>query len=254
MTLLRPHGFWARAAADLGLLAVVGLFMGFVRAYGVEGATPGVRFAYWVACIVGGGVIGVALDSLVLARVRRFWRRVALVSVLMTPLVTLWVLWMGRLLAGGSVTISDYVERLPQVFVVCAPVMSLRVLAWRAPETVVETRTVVEPPLPEAEAAFRRRLSARRRGARLIAVEAEDHYVRVHTDAGSELVGLRFADALQELARAHGHRTHRSWWVAADAIRGGAWRRGAGELRLDSDLVAPVSRTYAPGLKAAGWL
>ena len=254
MTYLRPPGFWARAAADLALLVGVGLFMGFIRAYGVEGPTPGVRFLYWVACIVGGGVIGVALDSLVIRRVRGFWLRVALVSLLMTPLVTLWVLWMGQLLAGGAATVSGYVDLLPQVFVVCAPVMSLRALVWRAPRTVIETRTVVEPPLPEAEAAFRRRLSARRRVARLVAVEAEDHYVRVHTDAGSELVALRFADALQELARAHGHQTHRSWWVAADAIRGGAWRRGAGELRLDGDLVAPVSRTYAPGLKAAGWL
>ena len=136
---------------------------------------------------------------------------------------------------------------------ICLPVMALRALVWRPPRTVVETRTVVAPPFPEAEAALRRRLSAKRRAARLIAVEAYDHYLRVHTDAGPELVTLRFASALGELAGAHGFRTHRSWWVAADAIETVRWRRGAGEARLAGGLIAPVSRAHAPALKAAGW-
>ena len=117
-----------------------------------------------------------------------------------------------------------------------------------------ETRTLVVPPLPEAEAVFRRRLSAKRRSARLIAIEAHDHYLRVHTDAGAELITLRFADALDELSRAHGWRVHRSWWVAADAVQEVRWRRGVGEIRLVGDLTAPVSRTHGPVLKAAGWL
>jgi len=96
-------------------------------------------------------------------------------------------------------------------------------------------------------------LSAKRRAARLIAVEAYDHYLRVHTDAGLELVTLRFASALEELAGAHGFRTHRSWWVAADAIEAVRWRRGAGEARLAGGLIAPVSRAHAPAPKAAGW-
>ena len=142
---------------------------------------------------------------------------------------------------------------------ICVPVMAFRALVWRSQRVAVETRTVIETrtvtasPLPEAEAAFRQRLSARRRSARLIAVEAYDHYLRVHTDAGPELVTLRFADALVELAGAHGFRIHRSWWVAAGAIEAVRWRRGAGEARLAGGLTAPVSRAHGPALKAAGW-
>lgn len=132
-------------------------------------------------------------------------------------------------------------------------VLVVRTLAWRRLPAYVETRTIISPPLPETEAAFRRRLSARRRPARLIAVEAHDHYLKVHTDAGEELVTLRFADALNELAQAHGWRVHRSWWVAADAVEGVQWRRGAGDIRLVGGLIVPVSRTYAPTLKEAGW-
>ncbi|MFD2498702.1 LytTR family DNA-binding domain-containing protein [Rhizorhabdus histidinilytica] len=93
-----------------------------------------------------------------------------------------------------------------------------------------------------------------RRTARLIAIEAHDHYLRVHTDEGVELLTMRFADAMAELAQAHGHRLHRSWWAAADAIEAIRWRRGgAGEARLAGGLTAPVSRAQAPALKAAGW-
>ena len=137
-----------------------------------------------------------------------------------------------------------------QVFVVALLLMTFRGLAWRR---VVETRTLVMPPLPEAERDFRLRLSAPRRSARLIALEAEDHYVRVHTDAGSELLTMRFSEAVDELARAHGFRLHRSWWAAADAIEKVRWNRGSGEAQLTGGLVAPVSRSSAAALKQAGW-
>jgi DNA-binding LytR/AlgR family response regulator len=77
--------------------------------------------------------------------------------------------------------------------------------------------------------------------------------VRVHTDAGSELVPMRFSEAVEELSRAHGYRLHRSWWAAADAIETVRWTRGGGEARLAGGIVAPVSRTYASALKSAGW-
>ena len=137
---------------------------------------------------------------------------------------------------------------------ISALVMALRALTWRKPKPIIQTRVVTAPPLPEAEAVFRRRLSAKRRSAALIAIEAEDHYLRVHTDAGDELITARFAEALQELAGAHGYQTHRSWWVAAGAIETVRWRRGSGEARLTGGVVAPVSRTHAPALRLAGWI
>ncbi|WP_253189308.1 LytTR family DNA-binding domain-containing protein [Brevundimonas sp. LM2] len=140
-----------------------------------------------------------------------------------------------------------------QVGPILLAVMIVRALVWRRAAARVETRMIIAPPLPEAEAAFRRRLSARCRTARLIAIEAHDHYLKVHTDAGAELITLRFADALEELGRAHGWRVHRSWWVAADAVEAVRWHRGRGEIRLLGGLTTPVSRTYRPVLKAAGW-
>ena len=84
-------------------------------------------------------------------------------------------------------------------------------------------------------------------------MEAEDHYLRVHTDAGDELITARFGDAMDELANAAGFQTHRSWWVAADAIEDVKWLRGRGEATLKCGLKVPISRSNAAPLKAAGW-
>jgi hypothetical protein len=168
----------------------------------------------------------------------------------MTPPVTLFVYGLNASMLGLPPRAGGLLELAWQVLAVAFLLMTLRALAWRR---VVETRTVVVPPLPEADREFRMRLSAKRRGARLIAVEAEDHYVRVYTDAGSELVSMRFAEAVDELARAYGYRLHRSWWASAEAIESIRWNRGVGEARLAEGIVAPVSRRYAPALKDAGW-
>jgi hypothetical protein len=87
----------------------------------------------------------------------------------------------------------------------------------------------------------------------LIAIEAYDHYLRVHTDQGEELITLRFADALADLALAHGY---------GCIARGGSPPRpssasaGVAEpaRRASPAACAPVSRGQAQILKDAGWV
>jgi hypothetical protein len=242
-----------RWAVDLAVLIAIGLLMGFLGPFGSEHMPLVRRYVYWMVCMVGSGVIGVALDHVLAPRLPRPWPRVAVVSIAMTPLASLLVMTAAVVIFDDRYSWSGFWRLQRQVLPIALAVMAVRALVWRSRPHRVETRTVVEPPLPEAEIAFRKRLSAKRRGARLIAVEAHDHYLKVHTDAGEELITLRFADALAELDRAHGWRVHRSWWVAAEAVEAVRWRRGAGEVRLAGGLEAPVSRTYAPVLKEAGW-
>ncbi|MDR6623938.1 LytTR family DNA-binding domain-containing protein [Caulobacter segnis] len=243
-----------RLAIDLALLTALGLVLAVLAPFDTAKLTPSGRATYWFECIVGGGVIGVIVDELIGRRLDGFLRRLLVVTTLMTPGV---VLLVGVIDMGAHGRFMAPPLLWWRVWVISGLVMAVRILTWRKPAAsapLVETRVLVEPPLPEAEAAFRRRLSAKRRTARLIAIEAHDHYLRVHTDTGPELLTLRFSDALAELAGAHGFQTHRSWWVAGEAIQSAHWRRGAGELRLSGDLTAPVSRRHAPVLRAAGWL
>lgn len=239
-----------RLGVDLLLLAGMGLLMSVLGPYRTVDVPLLLRTTYWLLAVVGGGAIGIAVDVVLGPHVKSFWLRIAVVAAVMTIPVTLWAYALNAWMLGLPTGAWVFPGLAWQVFVICLLLVATRSLAWRR---VVETRTLVVPPLPQAERMFRMRLSAKRRGARLIAVEAEDHYVRVHTDAGSELVAMRFAEAVEELAQAYGFRVHRSWWIAADAIDDVRWNRGGGEARLAGGVVAPVSRSYAPVLKEAGW-
>jgi hypothetical protein len=237
-------------AIDLGLLALVGLAMAGLGPYRTLDIPDGLRITYWMVAVIGTGLIGIWVDTLIGRRIREFWPRVTAVAIVMTIPATPFIYALNAVLLDLPRRPWLIAELAWQVFLVALLLMALRALAWRR---VVETRILVTPPLPEAEREFRLRLSAPRRSARLIALEAEDHYVRVHTDSGSELLTMRFSDALEELALAHGFRLHRSWWAAADAIEKVRWNRGSGEAHLAGGLVAPVSRSSAAALRQAGW-
>jgi DNA-binding LytR/AlgR family response regulator len=89
----------------------------------------------------------------------------------------------------------------------------------------------------------------------IVALEAEDHYLRVHLQGGrSTLILMRLSDAIAELPADKGAQTHRSWWVAKDAVRGVAKADGRATLTLDGGIEAPVSRSYYKLLSDAGWL
>lgn len=77
----------------------------------------------------------------------------------------------------------------------------------------------VVAPTPHLNTPFLDRLTPRLRDSVLYAVEAQDHYLRVHTDKGSDLILLRLADAIGELSAVEGAQTHRSWCLARQAFR-----------------------------------
>ena len=105
-----------------------------------------------------------------------------------------------------------------------------------------------------AATAFLRRIPERL-GQDLLALEMEDHYVRIHTLLGSDLVLMRLRDAVVELAGLPGLQVHRSYWVAAEAVAE-VERTESGKLTLvlRNGMKVPVSRTFTSAVRAAGWL
>lgn len=92
-----------------------------------------------------------------------------------------------------------------------------------------------------------------RLGGEVLALQMEDHYVRVHRPGGSELVLMPLGRAIDAMQRP-GLRTHRSWWVARHAVAAVEGDARAMRLRLSNGLVAPVARSAVTHLKAAGWI
>ncbi|MEO0872556.1 MAG: LytTR family DNA-binding domain-containing protein, partial [Pseudomonadota bacterium] len=91
-------------------------------------------------------------------------------------------------------------------------------------------------------------------GSDVIALEMEDHYVRVHTALGSELVLMRLRDAMVHVTDIEGRQTHRSWWVARGAVEDVVREGRNVRLRLARGIEAPVSRAQVSELKEAGWI
>ncbi len=93
-----------------------------------------------------------------------------------------------------------------------------------------------------------------RRAEEVLALQAEEHYVRIYTNNGAELVHYRFGDAVAEMPPELGLRVHRSWWVAEDAVRSAKRGSRRWQLRLESDVSVPVSDSYVQAVREKGWL
>lgn len=115
------------------------------------------------------------------------------------------------------------------------------VTAGAAASTAIATTTV-------AEAALRARLPVHLDGE-ILALKAEDHYVRVYTARGDTLVHYRFRDAVRDLACVDGLQVHRSFWVRRSAITRRYSEGHSQFLRLRNDLRVPVSRSYLHSLR-----
>lgn len=99
------------------------------------------------------------------------------------------------------------------------------------------------PPPAAPTPAFLERLP-RDLGRDVLALQAQDHYLRVTTRTGSSLILYRFSDALREMEPVDGLRAHRSHWVARAAVKRLVARNGRHFLLLDNGERIPVSRTY----------
>lgn len=100
--------------------------------------------------------------------------------------------------------------------------------------------------------AFLERLPVKYRTAELYAISSEDHYLRVHTSLGEELILMRLADAVRELNGAGGLQVHRSWWVAKKGVRDEKRLDGRSLLVLPTGVEVPVSRSFRAKAKESG--
>ncbi len=111
-----------------------------------------------------------------------------------------------------------------------------------ASETAVD-KSSIAPETTEDTPAIMRRLGPKTTGT-LIAMQAQEHYVMVYTENGSELINYSFGNALKDMPQNSGLRTHRSWWVSRTAVEKMDRVEGNWRLLLTNGLQVPVSRSH----------
>jgi len=114
-------------------------------------------------------------------------------------------------------------------------------------------RTATPPPIETKPARILSRLPFEKRGD-LVAMTVEDHYVRVTTTKGHEMILIRLTDAIAEVGDVAGLQVHRSHWVALNHIAQVDRDKDRARLTLSNGASVPVSRTYMPQLRQAGLL
>lgn len=243
---------WAQAKRGLLLALVGGVFLASAGAFGSGEASWPVRYAYWLIVMAGGAAIGAGVSNLVGRRgwfEKNIWLQGALITVLVSIPLTVLVMTAMTGVFGGSGSWRNWPWYAAPVVLISAVMTALNYLVNRTPpQTHAPAEPATAPPVR-----FLERLPGKLRGSDLYAVEAEDHYLRLHTSFGSDLILLRLADAVAELEGIEGAQTHRSWWVARSAVASAARSDGRATLTLKDGAVAPVSRTYAKALREAGW-
>jgi DNA-binding LytR/AlgR family response regulator len=83
-----------------------------------------------------------------------------------------------------------------------------------------------------------------------MALETEDHYLRVHAVEGSALILMRMADAVSMLDPRLGAQVHRRWWVAESAVAGMRTDAQKLSLQLSDNRLVPVGRTFSAAVRA----
>jgi len=102
-----------------------------------------------------------------------------------------------------------------------------------------------------ALAALLDRLPLDKRGP-LLAHSAEDHYTRMRTTRGEDLLLNRFADAIAETAPPPGLRVHLSHWIATAHVTAATRDGDRALLAMAHGPDIPVSRGNVSVLRQAG--
>ena len=229
----------------------MGVLLGFAKPFSADPPLSApVRYAFWIGMVFLGYAAALAAEKLIpetsISRRPLRLGAAALASALPLTFVTAWVIAFIR---PGHPTYE--LARLPALFCIVAAVqLAIAFVLLRKPDAGERSPS---PRAPETSGPLPRALLSRlpsRLGDEIVALEAEDHYLRVHTNLGSDLILMRLSDATAAIGPDLGLQVHRSWWVAQDAICEIIRSEQRSHLKLRNGLLVPVGRTYLAAVRS----
>jgi DNA-binding LytR/AlgR family response regulator len=235
------------------VLAIVGAFGSYI----VMGLPLRLLHFLATSAVIGALAVGlsVLLRRYVFKGVLPSWAWFA-VAVVLAPAGGLMVQQSLAILAPRTLNHVSFLELTGQVLLVNLAIAALRWLLLRndrsveslARETAKETASQQPDDTAKGSREFRAKLPVAQRQAAIMALSAEDHYVRVHTDRGNALILMNLSCAVEALGPETGVRIHRSHWVA-NAVALETARIGRAGVRLDDATQFPISRAGRKLLK-----
>jgi hypothetical protein len=231
----------------VAIVAGLGLIFAWLGVYGTSRLPFPERFVFWSTTMVAGAGGFAVVEPIIwgkrfehIAAVFKIAITAALISI---PVTLILVFWLNRSPPNLYYLSMQYGYVLVISLIITYASYLLRIVseAKSSPQSSVNPVT-----------AFLQRLPVKFHTSELYAISSEDHYLRVHTNMGEELILMRLADAVRELQGAEGLRVHRSWWVAKIGVTDEKRVDGRSFLILPNGTEVPVSRSYRGEVKAAG--
>ncbi len=252
-----PTTVWT-SAIKAGLLFLVCLLVGFIISFFSPRVTlimePLERLEFWIYLSVIGG-IGIFATDFILEKLPAKWPGIVnafaqTAGGTIAVLIPLYAYYHPEDLPSVGTTVL-FVWFVMILIVAMATVLwglkSSMPIAEGAPAASLENNL-------NNPAKILERLPVHLQSSELYALSAEDHYVRVYTSKGEDLILMRLSDAVTETGSFEGLQVHRSWWVAKDAVKKITTKGRTAEIALSNDVIAPVSRNSLKTLREAGWV
>lgn len=228
----------------LGIGVVTGLAAPFQTA---EAMALVPRIAYWIVTCAACYSVGFAMNAGLapLLRQRAVWVQIAICGTLIGLVVTCVVTTINYLALDFFPRAEAWPEFLGSILAVSIVINGILTFVDSSSPQDLET-TATTPALLD-------RLPFDKRGP-LVALSVEDHYVRVQTSKGEDLILMRLSDAIKEVGTTHGAQVHRSHWAAFDQVTSVRREGDRAILTMKNDTEIPVSRANLSKIKEAGLL
>lgn len=243
----RLRNIWIRNL--IGAVLVGGL-LGFAGAFSTFDIELPIRLLYWissiVACTIVANLVGTALDIIIDSEAKPlvYHSVFLMILALILPII---VVLINHFVFKSPLSVKAYKFLMLPVFIISFFMTVLHFFMEKIPMqshalSIKDTQSASRPKIFD-------RLDIKFRNCEILAVKSEDHYLRFYTSIGETLILLRLYDAINELEGIEGVQTHRSWWVAINAIDRLEKDYGKNRFILKNALEVPISRGFAPSLK-----
>jgi len=231
------------AAPVLGL----GVLLGFAAPFaGDPPLDAPARYLFWISMAFAGFAAALAAEKLVpQAFTRRTGVRLAVVAIASALPLTFVAAWAISLVRPGH---FYQPLQLPGLFAAVATVQLAITIVLLGKSTVRPRPDPAPTRAGTGTGSFPTTLLSRlpkRLGEDVVALQSEDHYLRVHTTLGSDLILMRLSDAIAAMEPSLGLQVHRSWWVAESAVCEIIRSEQRTHVKLTNGLLVPVGRSYS---------
>lgn len=250
---------------DMLIVLVVGIILGFLAPFGMNEVPLIWAIIYWVFTCACGYFIYMPCTQLgeryLIEIVPHYFTRLVFTMFVASIVMSIFVPFSVWLFFDIAINYpQQFWQVFPKVIVIGGILTFIGVVKdyiYRQNLKLNESEQLIEQQLQKNAGQddlqlekFMAQLPVDKRG-KLYCLEMSDHYLKVYTDKGHHLLLMRFKDALTLLSEYQGMQTHRSWWVALDAVVKVNKDGRKITLQLINELQVPVSRTYAEALKTA---